>query len=218
MTQRSFALETLDAWWARRSLDLHTAMPCRVLAYDASAQTVDVRPQIGHVVQVDGEPVTETLPDLYGIPVAFPRGGGFHVSFPMAVDDYVLVVFSEEPTITWRAKAREVDPGIRDRHGLNGAFAMPMGYPDSGALDDASASNLAIGLDGDNAQIHITPSGSVLIGADATKKAARVGDTVQVTIPPGSFLTAATGGVLNATPVKVDGEITGGSDTVKISD
>lgn len=47
-------------------------------------------------------------------------------------------------------------------------------------------------------------------------RAARKGDSVQVTIPPGSFLVAASGGSFNPDPVVVDGEITEGSDQVGI--
>ncbi len=43
------------------------------------------------------------------------------------------------------------------------------------------------------------------------KPIGRVGDSVQVTIPPGSFLVAATAGVLNPAPVNVTGTITSGS-------
>ena len=52
-------------------------------------------------------------------------------------------------------------------------------------------------------------------GSDA-REAARKGDPVRVTVPIGTFLTAAQNGVLNATPVDIDGEITGGSVKVKI--
>ena len=44
--------------------------------------------------------------------------------------------------------------------------------------------------------------------------AGRVGDAVKVTIPEGTFLTAATGGVLNDAPVDVTGTITAGSSKV----
>jgi hypothetical protein len=48
------------------------------------------------------------------------------------------------------------------------------------------------------------------------RKAARIDDTVSVTIPINTFLVAATGGVLNSVAVTVDGTITSGSDVVKL--
>lgn len=48
------------------------------------------------------------------------------------------------------------------------------------------------------------------------QKAARKGDKVKVTIPMGTFLTAAQAGVLNAAPVDVEGTIIQGSADVVI--
>lgn len=50
------------------------------------------------------------------------------------------------------------------------------------------------------------------------EKAARKGDRVKVSIPAGSFLIAASGGVLNPAPVDVEGTIQDGSGTVYIGD
>lgn len=70
----------------------------------------------------------------------------------------------------------------------------------------------------DNRDWEIEVGGVVRIcGTESTaKRAAREGDTVRVTVPIGTFLTAANGGVLNAAPVDVDGTITSGSNKVKI--
>lgn len=55
------------------------------------------------------------------------------------------------------------------------------------------------------------------LGAEGSApNAAREGDTVRVTIPAGSFLVAASGGVLNGDPIDVDGTITSGSNKVGI--
>ncbi len=63
--------------------------------------------------------------------------------------------------------------------------------------------------------IKINASGDVTIN-DGSKGAAREDDQVEVTIPAGTFLTAAQLGVPNAAPVKVQGKITSASGTVKI--
>jgi hypothetical protein len=61
------------------------------------------------------------------------------------------------------------------------------------------------------------PTLLTLASTGSPPKAAREGDSVRVTIPAGSFLVAATlGGTLNPMPVDVDGEITSGSDKVRI--
>lgn len=169
MTKRVYGSELLDFWFQRRMADVHTALPAKVLSYDAAAQTVDVRPQISRYIfdEDTDERTAEALPDLFGIPVAFPRGGGFHVTFPLAADDYVLVICSEEPTIAWRDKAREITPGLFDRHGLNGAFALPCGYPDKEKLSSApSGTDLELASDNGNSILRMDSSGTITVTGD----------------------------------------------------
>jgi hypothetical protein len=57
----------------------------------------------------------------------------------------------------------------------------------------------------------------LFLGSDSDPAgAARNGDPVRVTIPALSVLIAASGGVLNPTPITLDGTITAGSDIVRI--
>ncbi len=66
--------------------------------------------------------------------------------------------------------------------------------------------------------ITIKTDGNVTIN-DGSNGAARKDDTVEVTIPSGSFIIAVAGsatGTPNPAPVKVQGKITSGSDKVKI--
>lgn len=215
-TQREAILALIESEIA----DVHTAFPAEVVEYDAARQTVDVQPVVRDFRDDDsGAPVFIDRPLLHDVPVGFPRGGGFHLTLPIAKGDHVLVICSEQDTLIWRQTGRVSNPGIADRHQINGCFALPCGYPDTKAIGPApSGDNLVIGRDGESGDIVVTPSGSVLIGADATKECARKGDTVKVTIPAETFLVEAQAGVPNPAPVEVDGEITSGSSKVKVSD
>ncbi len=158
-------IETLDRHFQHRMLEVHTCAPYKVLAYDASAQTVDVQPQIKrYFLDEDGRRTAEALPKLYGVPVGFPRAGGFHISMPIIVGDFVLVVFGEEPTQAWRQKAREVEPGFLDRHGLNGAFALPCGFPDAEKLGTAPPTDAIVISANDGSGSVTVKAGAVLLG------------------------------------------------------
>ena len=202
-----------------RLLDVHTAIPARAEA-DREGGVVPVKPLVRRVLEDErGKLVEESLPVLPSVPVASFRAGGMFVSLPVKKGDHGLLVFSEAAIDRYRATGQEGSPGDVRRHGLSGAVFWPGGIvPTEDTPTDEHADNLVIGLDEDNAQIHITPSGSVIVGQDVPKKAARKGDPVKVTIPSSTFLIAATGGVLNPAPVVVDGEIDDGSDTVSIGD
>ncbi len=63
------------------------------------------------------------------------------------------------------------------------------------------------------------PSTLTLCTTGPGARAAREGDTVRVTIPADSFVVSVSGsatGTKNPAPVEVDGEITSGSDKVKL--
>lgn len=73
-----------------------------------------------------------------------------------------------------------------------------------------------ISVNADDGKYSVTAT-KIFLNGDS-KGAAREGDEVEVTIPAGSFLTKADKGVLNATPVKVQGVITSSSKNVMIGD
>jgi len=83
---------------------------------------------------------------------------------------------------------------------------------DSLSITLNSGTKIEIDADGN---INIEAAGEVTING-GSKGAARQDDSVEVTIPSGTFLTAAQAGVPNAAPVKVQGKITSASGSVKI--
>lgn len=66
--------------------------------------------------------------------------------------------------------------------------------------------------------VEIRTPHEIRLGEGATAGVGRVGDSVEVTIPSGSFLVAAQAGVFNADPVTVTGTITSASARVKAVD
>lgn len=148
---------------------MHTAFPAEVVEYDAARQTVDVQPVVRDFRDNDdGAPVFIDRPLLHDVPVGFPRGGGFHLTLPIAKGDHVLVICSEQDTLIWRQTGRVSNPGIADRHQINGCFALPCGYPDTKPLDPPpSADDLVISSDDGASAIVVKQGGEVLAG-DAT--------------------------------------------------
>ncbi len=201
-------------------IDVHVALPGCVQSYDPETQTATIQLQVKRTLpKGDGTYVTESLPVLENVPVEFMRSKSFAVTVPIAAGDYGLVVFSEMSIDQWRSKGTDTTPADIGRHTLTGGVFRPGLNPNASKLADAAhPTNMVVGLDGNNAQIHITPSGSILIGADATKAAARKGDAVSVVVPSSTFLIAAQAGVLNPDPVTLEGQIDAGSATVKVSD
>jgi hypothetical protein len=154
--------------------ELHTCMPAevvRVHAGDHKRQFVDVQPSLQRrAPNEDGHVVDETLPVIPMVPVGYMQGGGFFISMPIAVGDFVLLVFAERSLDQWLQTARKgsqraITPGDVGTHTLEGAVALPCGpAPRSALLAGVHATDLVIGHVNGTGQIHITPTGEVQLG------------------------------------------------------
>jgi Phage protein Gp138 N-terminal domain len=160
--------EIIDRVIADDRSAFHTSFPARVLAYDVEAQTVDVRPALLREVPSDDPGVPwgfEQLPDILSAQVMWPRAGGFVITFPIAVGDWVLVLCAEQATSLWRTRAQAPShPGLVDPHGLNGCVCLPGWYPDKERLANVSATDLVIGKTDGDSTIAIKPDGTIQLG------------------------------------------------------
>lgn len=139
------AFDLVISGWKR---EIHNCFPAKVLAYDVTAQTVDVRPAIVRTVASENQddPIYyEELPDIYCVPIQWPRGGGFALTFPLAVGDWVMVHCADNALHVWRQRGvAPSKPGINDEHGLNGCLAFPGCYPDKQRLTGVDQSAFEI--------------------------------------------------------------------------
>jgi Phage protein Gp138 N-terminal domain len=160
--------EAIDAILADFRTSLHTSFPARVTRYDVAAQTVDVQPALRREEPTggDGESYTfDPLPPLYGVPVLWPRGGGFAVTFPLAEGDWVLVHCAEQSTAPWRQRGQAPSPpGLNDPHGLNGCVAIPGWYPDVQRLAYVSPTDYELRRDNGEVLLRATPEGELELG------------------------------------------------------
>lgn len=146
-------------------LDVHTALPCRVEAYDPETQSADLQPMLKNVLKdPDGTELEESYPVLPGVPVVFPRAGGFFVSMPLEEGDFVLAIFSEWSVDTFLEKGRETHPTSLSRHTLNGAVCVPGLFPRPEALSEDISADLLVGYDG-GTLLRIKSDGTLEMGA-----------------------------------------------------
>lgn len=152
--------------------DLQTALPGRVESYDPATQTANVKPMIKRVSRegvdaggVDGTRVVDELPVIPAVPVVWPRGGGYFMTFPLATGDSGLIVFSARDIGAWRDSGQVSDPGDEGLHTLSGAVFIPGLETVAKKLTnaDAGTGHAVIGKEG-GTQIHIDAS-AVQLGA-----------------------------------------------------
>ncbi len=148
--------------------EVHVSLIGRIESYNAETNRATVKLELQHYVS-DGEGgyVPEDYPVLPEVPIAFPQGGGFCITFPLAKGDPVLVVFADVPIGAWISKGEKTESGIVEWHGLGGAVAYPGLQPKKSPIADASTTSMVLGKDGTAAaQIEITGS-QVKLGGGA---------------------------------------------------
>ena len=106
----------------QNQLNLHTALPCKVVSFDSGKQTVTLAVQI-KMQLADGNGAD--IPPLVDVPVSFPRGGGFAVTFPLKAGDEGIAIFSERCIDGWWQNGTASTPLDFRLHDLSDAMFIP---------------------------------------------------------------------------------------------
>lgn len=175
-----------------RLADLHTATPGRIVAFDAAANTATVQPLLQRVyVDASGTETVSSAPLLKAVPVWFPRGGGFRMTWDLAEGDVVLLVFCERSIDTWATSGGEVDPKPRRKHDWSDAVAVPGLAPTEAAIAGIQPRQLLIGAEDESVEVRLDrETGTVTVKGAAVRLAGaaghpvgRVGDAVTIDDP-----------------------------------
>ncbi|WP_233113715.1 Gp138 family membrane-puncturing spike protein [Aggregatibacter actinomycetemcomitans] len=103
-------------------LNLHTALPAKVVSFDPAKQTVTLAVQI-KMQLADGSGAD--IPPLVDVPVSFLRGGGFAVTFPLQAGDEGIAIFSERCIDGWWHSGGASLPLDFRLHDLSDAMFIP---------------------------------------------------------------------------------------------
>lgn len=132
-----------------RLRDLHTALPAEVLEYDSASQTITARPTVRQaVLDDDGRYVEEDIPEIYDVPVMFPRTAAGYITFPIVPGDTVLLVFCERSIGQWRYTGTTCSAGDQSPHPMSAAVAIPGLYGTADKLASVSTQHVVIGVVG----------------------------------------------------------------------
>lgn len=146
-------------------LDVHTAMPGKVVKYDAAKQQADIQPLLQSAyLNEDDTRIAESFPTIPGVPVHFAGGGGAYLTFPIKEGDTGILFFSEGSLDKWLAKGGEVDPGFDHRFELCDGIFVPGLRPFSAPLKNAPTDRMTIGYN-EGLRIHIDGN-TIRIGSD----------------------------------------------------
>lgn len=142
--------------------DVHIALPGQVVRWDATKNLADVQVMVKHPLWDDDNNRTyEDLGVLLGVPVIFPRGGGYVMTWPLVAGDSGQLVFHSTPIGEWRTSGQSSSPADASRHSIGWPTFTPGLFPDTNPPNagDATerAAGIVIGRDGQPEQILIQP-------------------------------------------------------------
>lgn len=145
-----------------RQSKIWTAIPGIIDSVDFSDLTCSVQPTIqGTVENENGSKTLVDLPLLIKVPIIFPKGGGFSITFPIAEGDEVLVVFSSRCIDAWWQSGGINRPMEARMHDLSDGFAIPGPYSVPNVIDNVSSSSLQIRNDAGTSYIEIDETGKI---------------------------------------------------------
>jgi len=202
--------EAIKAAVSGQQVKMWTAMPGIInttsLGQDGEI-TATVRPAIQvKVLAPDGSRSDVELPLLHDVPIVFPRGGKYALTFPITEGDECLVVFSSRCIDNWWQNGG-VQPQFEMRlHDLSDGFAIPGPYSQATKIPNVSDKT---------AQLR-TSDGTIFVELDADNQVARVVNGTDISITTDAknkVIKAVNGGIsvtadANANDVTVDGSAT----------
>jgi Phage protein Gp138 N-terminal domain len=117
--------EALRVFMDGRQADIWTAIPGIIVSFNAIAITAVVQPVIQELYT--GADLTQkfiNLPQLLDVPIVFPRGGVYTLTFPIQPNDECLVVFSSRCIDNWWAQGGIQNQYEKRMHDLSDGFAF----------------------------------------------------------------------------------------------
>lgn len=101
-------------------VNLHTMLPGIIVSFDAATQTAQVQPAIKRIFTEKG---AVNLPVCVDVPVEFPGGGGYFMTFPVKPGDECCLCFSERAIDFWHVNGGVQLPSEYRLHDLSDAIA-----------------------------------------------------------------------------------------------
>ena len=157
-----------------RLKDLHTCLPGIIASFDPDTQTASVQPAIKRIFTEKG---AVNLPLCVDVPVQFPGGGDFFLTFPVKPGDECMLHFSERCIDFWHANGGVQLPGEYRLHDLSDAVAtvginsQPRKIPVFNATDTelrSRAGDIRITVKPSGTIEAVNPEGSHVLGADGS--------------------------------------------------
>ncbi len=176
---------------AGQQSSIWTSLPAIITEVDLTKMTISAQPTVqGVVTDENGASSFVNLPLLVDVPICFPRGGGFTITFPLAINNEVLIMFASRCIDAWWQSGGIQKPMEARMHDLSDSFAILAPTSQPNVIENISSTAIQIRNDAGTSYVEIAADGKIKL------------KTTEVTIDGN---------------LKVTGTITGDSDGVPVS-
>lgn len=151
---------------------VNTVMPGYILEYNNSTQLAKVQPVFkSSFLNDDNEEIIKDRPPIENVPIIFPRAGSYFISFPVAKNDPVLLIFSQRSIDSYMETdgKKTIDPIDNRKFDLSDCFALPGMITGKNKLSNTLSNGLKIAKEDDSVIIQIASNGEVQIKAGAVR-------------------------------------------------
>jgi len=116
-------VDAMTFWLSSKLEDVHTAIPGKIEKYDEATKTADVLPSLSKITVKN---VEVALPVIPGVPIIFPSGKAFELSWEVQKGDGVLLIFSEAALGAWVDSdgSKQITPEGKHRFSETDAIAI----------------------------------------------------------------------------------------------
>lgn len=188
--------------------DVHTSTPGIIESFDPETQTASIQPAIKRIFVTTEEDkeilVPSDLPLLINVPVIFPRGGGFSLTFPVKKGDECHIQFCERSIDIWHQSGKISKPGARRFHNLSDAVAYVGLSSIPNKIPNYDPDNVVIKKDDDSVFIKLTSESKLEIYSKSDMSAS-VDGSVTATIEGSISVTANGDTSLKSPNITLDG-------------
>lgn len=151
----------VDAQIFQAQKNIHTALPAKIVSFNAERQTATLAIQITQLLTDGG---TVQIPPLVDVPVSFPRGGGFAFTFPLASGDEGIAIFSERCIDGWWQSGKASEPLDVRLHDFSDAMFIPGICSTPNVISEFFSNGLSMQTVDANTYIRITNGGIQIKG------------------------------------------------------
>jgi hypothetical protein len=176
--------QVLDSHKREVMKDINCVRPGTIVSYnpgsatEAPTATVQIAQMQVAAISPTGVRTIESFPPLPNVPIIFPHGGGFTLTFPIAIGDECLLLFNDREIEQWLLNGAGQAPVLGRTHDLSDAFALvgirsnPNGLAGISATAVQLRSDNYSGISGSGELVELS-SGKIRLIADEIIIAAR---------------------------------------------